>query len=357
MEYTLTLYSCLPSQGKTAVIATWPGEYAESHSLKITTFTDSTQASRIADSLTRMSESMWDAAAWLDVYDKAEAHLQSLIRALRETTDVPTISGPMFEGCRHYDSWTGSDLAEGLSFGFPTVANTLTRAQRLSIADELEIDARARQESLQLLPTGHDPVDADSRVWQAADITRATKMGLNGNYLPDGSAGWLVRVFGIDHGPAERWGARTLIHRLEQLEAASKTVNARGGAELETGLSLMDHLVLPASLFGVHLDHSGEDGPKISEEVHADVDKSILAAEYRKYAASKEFMRGDAVLYISPDINMRNTGQWERNVFSKIDIELSTRSGAISLATLEATDTDGFAAALGGWVLNAEFRN
>ncbi|ALG27812.1 hypothetical protein AOZ07_01545 [Glutamicibacter halophytocola] len=353
----MTLYSCLPSQGKISIIATWPGEDAESHSKKVTTFTDSRQASRFADGLTRISESMWDAAAWLDVYDKAETYLQSLIHALRETTDVPTISGPMFEGCRHRESWTGSDLAEALSFGFPTMANTLTRAQRLSIAEELEIDAMARHESLQLLPTGHDPVEPDSRVWQAADITMATKMGLNGNYLPDGSAGWVVQVFDIDHGPAERWGARTLIHRLEQLEAASKTVNARGGAELEPGLSLMAHLVLPASLFGVHLDHSGEEGPKIAEDVHADVDQSILSTEYRKYAASKEFMHGDAVLYISPNINMRNTGPWERDVFAKIDVELSLRGQTITLATLEATDTDGFVEALGSWVLNATFRN
>ena len=94
---TMTLYSCLPAQGKVTVIATWPGEYAESHSAKITTFTDPVQASRIAEDLTRLSESMWDAAAWLDIYEEAEARLKTVICAIRGTADVPAFSTSSFE--------------------------------------------------------------------------------------------------------------------------------------------------------------------------------------------------------------------------------------------------------------------
>lgn len=351
----MTLYSCLPTQGKITVIATWPGEYADSHSTKVTTFTDAIQASRIAEDLTRVSESMWDAVAWLDVYDEAETRLRTIIDATRGTTDVPTFSASAFDGYRHAETWTGIDLVNTLGEGLPATLNSLTRAQRLSVADELVADATARTQSLHLLPTGNDPTDPASRVWQAADITRATKMGLTGS-LPDGAAGWMARVFDTDHGPAERWGARNLLHRLEQLTAAAKSVNARGGAEIDPVSGLMDHLVLPASLFGVHIDHAGSAGTTVSDDIHPAVAESSLAEAYRDYAANAEFGYGDAVLYISPDIDMRRTAPWDRDVFAKIQIDLSTRRGAVTLATLDATDTAGFVAALGNWVTNTVFR-
>ncbi|WP_247040385.1 hypothetical protein [Arthrobacter rhizosphaerae] len=351
----MTLYSCLPTQGKITVIATWPGEYADSHSAKVTTFTNAIQASRIAEDLTRVSESMWDAAAWLDVYDEAEARLRTIIDATRGTSDVPTFSASAFDSYRHAETWTGTDLVNTLGASLPQTLNSLTRAQRLSVADELVADATARTESLNLLPTGFDPAEPASRVWQAADITRATKMGLTGA-LPDGASGWMVRVFDTDHGPAERWGARNLLHRLEQLAAAAKTVNARGGAELDSVSGLMDHLVLPATLFGVHIDHSDLSGTTVSDDVHTAVAQSSLADAYRDSAVNAEFVHGDAVLYIGPDIDMRKTAPWDRDVFAKIQIELSTGRGKVALATLDATDTAGFVAALGNWVTNTVFR-
>jgi hypothetical protein len=351
----MTLYSCLPTQGKTTVIATWSGEYADSHSAKVTTFTNAIQASRLAEDLTRVSESMWDAAAWLDVYEEAEARLRTVIDATRGTTDVPTFSALAFDGHRHAETWTGMELINTLGASLPQTLNSLTRAQRLSVADELAEDATARSESLHLLPTGSDPTDPASRVWQAADITRATKMGMTGT-LPDGAAGWMARVFDTDHGPAERWGARNLLHRLEQLAAAAKTVNARGGADLDPVSGLMDHLVLPASLFGVQIDHIDPAGTTVSDDIHPAVAQSSLADAYRDYAANAEYVHGDAVLYISPDIEMRKTAPWDRDVFAKIQIELSTRRGTVTLATLDATDTAGFAATLGNWVTNTEFR-
>lgn len=352
----MTLYSCLPTQGKVTVIATWPGEYTDSHSAKVTTFTDPVQASRVAEDLTRVSESLWDAAAWLDVYDEAESRLQTIIEATRGTADVPTFSTSAFDGNRHAESWTGMELINTLGEGLPRTLSSLSRAQRLSVADELAADAKARAESLRLLPTGYDPTEAASRVWQAADITRATKMGLTGA-LPDGAAGWMVRVFDTDHGPAERWGARNLLHRLEQLAAASKTVDARGGADLDSVSGLVDHLVLPATLFGVHIDDSDHSSTKVSDGIHPAVAQSALADAYRDYAVNAEFVEGDAVLYIGPDIDMRSTAPWDRDVFAKIQINLYVgRGGNVTLATLDPTDTAGFVAALGNWVTNTVFR-
>ncbi|POH72553.1 hypothetical protein [Arthrobacter glacialis] len=351
----MTLYSCLPTQGKFTVIATWPGEYADSHSAKVTTFTDSTQASRLADDLTRVSESMWDAAAWLDVYDEAEARIGTIIDTTRGTNEVSVSGESLFIGNRHARTWTGGDLINTIGVSLPLTLNSLTRAQRLSVADELAADAAARILSLQLLPTGNDPTDSDSRIWQAAEITRATKMGLTGT-LPDSAAGWMAQIFDTDHGPAERWGARNLLHRLEQLEAAAKTINARGGVELDPVSGLLNHLVIPAALFGVHIDHSDHAGTKVRDDINPAVANSSLAGAYRDQVANAEFTGGDAVLYIGPDIDMRKFDPWERDIFAKIKIQLSGRGRRVTLATLEATDTAGFVAALGNWVTNTMFR-
>lgn len=351
----MTLYSCLPTQGKFTVIATWSGEYSDSHSAKVTTFTDPAQSSRVAEDLTRVSESMWDAAAWLDVYDEAEAHLSTIIDAARSTNDVSVSGDSLFIGCRHAQTWTGGDLINLIGVSLPLTLNSLTRAQRLSVADELAADAAARTQSLQLLPTGADPADSDSRIWQAAEITRATKMGLTGA-LPDGAAGWMTRLFDTDHGPAERWGARNLLNRLEQLAAAANTINARGTVDLDLDFGLEHHLVIPASLFGVRIDHDDFSRTRVNDDISPVVAHSALADAYRGQIANGSFMGGDAVLYIGPDIDMRTTAPWERDVFAKIAIKLSGRGGKETLAKLDATDTDGFVATLGSWVTNADFR-
>jgi hypothetical protein len=352
----MTLYSCLPTgAGKITVIATWAGEYAESHSAKITTFTDAHQALRLAEDLTRVSESMWDAAAWLDIYDAAEARLDAIITATRGIGDVPYASETMFSGCRHEKTWTGADLATALDAGLAQTINSLTRAQRLSVADVLAADADARAASLELLPTGHNPSEATSRIWQAAEITRATKMGLTGR-LPDGAAGWMARVFDTDHGPAERWGARNILHRLEQLESAAKTVNGRGGAEFDPFDGPLDHIVLPAELFGVRIDHSENGTTTLDDDIDPAVASSALAHAYRDYARAAEWVDGDAVLYIGPDIDVRKVAPWDRDVFAKIVIELSVRGGKLTIATLEPTDSDGFIAALGNWTDSVRFR-
>lgn len=67
-------------------------------------------------------------------------------------------------------------------------------------------------------------------------------------------------------------------------------------------------------------------------------------------------MNSDATLYIWPDIVIRNVVPWDRDVFAKMKIELNVERGRVTLATLDPTDTDGFAGALGSWVYNATFR-
>jgi hypothetical protein len=61
-------------------------------------------------------------------------------------------------------------------------------------------------------------------------------------------------------------------------------------------------------------------------------------------------------VYIGPDIDIRKVAPWGRDVFAKIEIELSVRGGKLAIATLDPTDTDGFVSALGNWVSNARFR-
>lgn len=348
----MTLYSCLPGQGKVTVLATWAGEFAESYSVKVTTITERAEAAHLADELTRVSESLWDAAAWLDIYDEAEAALAAVIDAARASADVPVSGDLDFSGHRHGKSWTGQDLAPRLGVHLPQMLSELTRAQRLSVADELETDAAARAASLKLLASGFDPDESDSRIWQAAAITRVTQMGLPGP-LPDGAAGWMVRVFDTDRSPAERWGARNLLHRLEQLAAAAKTVNGRGGTDIDP---LLDHLVLPAELFGVHIAHAAGAKATVDDAVDAAVAGSALADAYRGWAANAEFVDGDAALYIAPDIDMRATPAWERDPFAKLSVVLRVWRDEFTLATLDPTDTAGFVAALGSWVTRTVYR-
>jgi len=353
----MTLYSVLPTgQDKVAVLATWPGEDSESHSAKVTSFTNLGQAARTANDLTRVSEAMWDAAAWLDVYDIAEAALADLVAAVRESGDLPLASKSMFDGCRHAGSWTGINIIGLLSSELPATLNTLNQAQRLSVSEELAVDARARTASLALLPSGFDPEKPASRIWQAADITRAAKFGLTGP-LPDCAAAWVARVYDTQRGPAQRWGAREAIHRIEQLEAAAQTVNGRGGASLDDMSGPVAHLVLPLELFGVQMDQS-TGGVKIEDQVNPLVAGSALARAFRDFAAANPArVAGDVVFYVAPDIEVRKVAPWDLDVFAKLVITTSWwGQGAAELGALDATDTAGFIAALGGWVSHASFR-
>ena len=354
----MTMYSLLTAQNKTSVIATWPGGDAESYSAKVTTFTDIAQAAHLARELTHVSEAMWDAAAWLDVYHTAETTVAGLVASCRGTDDIAYVDRAVFGGCRHETALTTVDLRNAfcvVGHGLPDVLNTLSRAQRLSVADELEIDAGARAESLRLLPTGYDPDDDTSRVWQAADITAATRIGLTG-HLPEGAGGWLVRIFDSDRSPAERWGARNLLHRLEQLETACDAVGGRGMAEIDDYLGFRAHLNLPAALFGV--DRNSQDATAtVNDNIDPSVAGGALSQTFRDYAARHDKLSGDPSIYITPDIEMRHMSPWDRDVFAKIVVTMHEWGETFTLATLDATDTAGFIAALGPWAGGTVYRS
>jgi hypothetical protein len=80
------------------------------------------------------------------------------------------------------------------------------------------------------------------------EVTRAPRNGQTGP-LPEGAAGWLVRSWGPDLSPAERWAARDRLVRIEQLAAACKAHGGRAGTQDDP---LLAHLVIPHT--GPHED-------------------------------------------------------------------------------------------------------
>lgn len=128
---------------------------------------------------------------------------------------------------RHVDQWSFTDAAEVLASEAPT---TLTRPQRLTIADELAADAAERASSVQVLTVGDDPASGGSRAWQLREVTRSLRNGQTGP-LPEGAASWLVRSWGPDLGPAERWAARDRLVRIEQLVTACEAHGGRAAVQ------------------------------------------------------------------------------------------------------------------------------
>lgn len=309
----MTSYSVLLSGSRATVIATWPGEWAD-HSAKVTTLSDSDQAFELAYLLTRLSEDAWDAAAWLDTHPVVEAGIAELVQQLQSPAERTAEIRLFADGYRHFDQWSFEDVKDLLGKALPAALNALTRAQRLTVADELSIDAAERASALQLLPTGHDPEAAASRIWQMCEVTRSLRNGQTGP-LPEGGAGWLVRSWGPDHSPAERWGARDRLVRIEQLVAACK---AHGGRASSRDDPLLAHLVVPAPHGRSMID--------------------------------------DQVYYVAAHEGSRNS--WDTNVFAPMTI---TRSGGVHggseiLGELDPHDDDGFARLLGDWTGLVPFR-
>jgi hypothetical protein len=237
----MTSYSVLRSTQRATVIATWPGPWFD-HNANITTLPDSEQASYLASALTRLSEDAWDAAAFLDASPALELGISTLIRQLRGPADKIEPVSMTADGYRHADQWSFTDAAEVLASDAPTALSTLTRPQRLTIADELAADATERASAAQVLASGNDPESEDSRAWQMCEVTRTLRNGQVGP-LPEGAASWLVRSWGPDLGPAERWAARDRLVRIEQLVAACKAHGGRAGTQDDP---LLAHLILPA---------------------------------------------------------------------------------------------------------------
>jgi hypothetical protein len=301
----VTSYSVLPSGPRFTVLATWPGVYSD-RTVKVTTLDNGDLADDLAVYLTRVSEGAWDAAPWLDTYPVIEAGVASLIDLLRSTD--PTI--PPIElskdGYRHVDEWSFFDVADTLHSCLANTLTRMTRAQRLTIADELAVDATGRAEALQLLSAGQDPDTDFSRAWQALEVTRALRNGQTGP-LPEGAAGWIVRAWGTELSPAERWAARDRLTRIEQLVAACEKFGGRARAELDR--ELCAHLVVPRSSSAADNDVYYVEAPIGSSGAFAESPKAPMT--------------------------IRRSGSIDR------DTEV--------VATLEPGDSDGFAAALGEW--------
>jgi hypothetical protein len=192
------------------------------------------------------------------------------------------------------------------------VINTLARAQRLTLADELAADATSRAEALRVLSAGQEPA-ATSRAWQTCEVTRSLRNGQTGP-LPEGAASWLVRGWGPDHSPAERWAIRDRLVRIEQLVAACKAHGGRAAAEDDPMLA---HFVVP----------HGDD------------------------------MVDDEVFYVSGHDEHRNS--WDSSPQAPMTI---TRSGSRDrqseiLGELDPHDDEGFARALGEWTRLVPYRS
>ncbi|GAA1408568.1 hypothetical protein ACFQZ4_46010 [Catellatospora coxensis] len=235
----MTSYSLSRGATRTTIVATWSGEECD-QTANITTLSDAEHAKDLAVFLTRLSEAAWDAAAFLDSHPAVEDGIGRLIGKLRAQTEIITPVKLEAGNYRH----TGGSFAEVqflLDHDLDRALTPLTRTQRLTIADELTHDAAERAEALQLLPTGADPDDGSSRIWQMCEVTRSGKLG-NLGPLPEGAAGWIERGWGWEYSPARRWGAREQLVRIEQLIAACEAIGGRAGADDEP---LQAHLVVP----------------------------------------------------------------------------------------------------------------
>ena len=205
------------------------------------TLGDSELAAYLASVLTRLSEDAWDAAAFLDASPALEAGISALIKQLRGPADkIEPVTLPG-DGYRHVGQWSFTDAAEALASDALAALGELTRPQRLTVADELAADAVERASAACVLAAGNDPESEHSRAWQMCEVTRTMRNGQTGP-LPEGAAGWLVRAWGPDLGPAERWAARDRLARIEQLVATCKAHGGRASAQDDP---LLAHLVLP----------------------------------------------------------------------------------------------------------------
>jgi hypothetical protein len=306
----MTSYSVLPSAQRATVLATWPGPWFD-HSAKITTLDDSEQAAYLASVLTRLSEDAWDAAAFLDSSPALEAGISSLVGLLRGPTDkISPVSIPG-DGCRHTGQWSFTDAAEVLASDAPAALSALTRPQRLTVADELAADAAERASAARVLASGTDPKSGDSRAWQMCEVTRTLRNGQTGP-LPEGAASWLVRSWGPDLGPAERWAARDRLVRIEQLVAACEAHGGRAGTQDDP---LLAHLVIP---------HAGP---------HED----------------------DEIIYVSVHPGTRNSWGTSPATAMTVTSLRGTPAKQSDLGELDPRNDDGFARVLGHWTRQVAF--
>ena len=142
------------------------------------------------------------------------------------------------------------------------------------------------------------------------EVTRTMRNGQTGP-LPEGAAGWLVRAWGPDLGPAERWAARDRLVRIEQLVAACKAHGGRASAQDDP---LLAHLVLPR--------------PRPQE---------------------------DEVVYVSAHQGTRNSWGASPNAAMTATTHCGRPSQQFNLGELDPRDDDGFARILGEWTRQVPF--
>ena len=300
----MTSYSVLRKGQRTTVIATWSGGQCD-QSAHVTTLENHERALRLAATLTRLSENMWDAAAFLDTHPLLEDAISRLIAHMREQAQtVAAVPVAAAGTSRHRQEPSHTDLEQLLNTEATEIFKGLPRTQLLTLADEIVADAAARAEALRTLPHGHDPDDGGSRVWQMCEVGRSTGNGEEGT-LPAGAAGWIIQGWGSEWSPARRWGCREQLARIEQLYAACLASGGRGEIDQDP---LQAHLV-----FG---------DPQSSEPMR--------------------------VIYVHPQ--QKHRGRWADDPFQPMVVKEAIDGSPIrTLGTAAATDDKSFAALLGDW--------
>jgi hypothetical protein len=213
----------LPVRGKYTIVATWAGELFE-HSAKVTTFDTADAAHETAQWLTVLSESAWDNMVWCDTRTLVGPIIGSLVNRLRNHETSTATEDIDITGYRHADS----DSFDYLNRMVVGSRAELTRPQKLSIADEIELDHDHRRFTL----THGGLEDPEHRGWQAGLVTRIQEFGSMGS-LPDGAAALLADEYGRHLEIEDRWAARDQILRIEQLHAACKESGGRAGSETD----------------------------------------------------------------------------------------------------------------------------
>ena len=218
----MTTYSVMGSSEKVAVIATWSAVPSDL-SAKVTTAERET-AEQLAVALSVASEAAWFAGAWLDTW----APTRDYLRALASWARTPSLPAgrPRIDttACRHDLAFCTADAEETLSSYLPSSIGDLSHTQRLAVADE--IDRELDSITTATKAAGTEPGD-DDRGWQFAEVTRAWHYGL-GAYLPEAAPAWARSYFHAET-PLQRWAARGLLLRLEQMTEACRATEGRTG--------------------------------------------------------------------------------------------------------------------------------
>ena len=227
----MTAYSIMSTApDKHALLATWPTVNAD-RTIRVTTLPDAEAARALGWELSALSENAWLTRMWLRCAPEAETYIEAVAAWLRGTGGSegewsfpePVSSASDAEADGFFN------LRAQANFDLPYALTSLTRAQRIAVADELLADAAARTATYAALAAGEEPTD-QNRGWQAFEVGRVTGVGLRG-YALDAGPGWLQRHWPNDDLMGLRWSARAQLLRMEQLAAACSAAGGRGSVD------------------------------------------------------------------------------------------------------------------------------